>query len=180
MDETTTATSGRAASASSDDDEAQEIEEEKAEAWQTTVQESWGGTGPMNKTPVSQGYLKYKGYSVGQQGPPIGKRREILDDCYQHGIVPSSIFPEWYANEWGAPGTSARLRKMANCLNTFLETNEKKLTPSTEPIEDWKSDLAYLRSKYYEGNYSDSESPGFFGWPGGLRFDRTDDFGPSR
>ena len=49
---------------------------------------------PMNKTPVSESYLKYKGYSVGQQGPPFRKRCEILDYCYQHGIVHTSVFPE--------------------------------------------------------------------------------------
>ena len=120
----------------------------------------------MNKTPVSESYLKYKGYSVGQQGPPFRKRCEILDYCYQHGIVHTSVFPESYVKEWGAPGTSARLRKMVHCLNAFRENAEKRLSPPLEAIEDWKADLAYLRSEYYEGRYSDSEGPDFFRWPG--------------
>ena len=127
----------------------------------------------MNKTPVSEGYLKYAGYSVGQQGPPVRKRCEILDYCYQHGIVHPSVFPEWYVKEWGAPGTSARLRKMANCLNTFCENSEKQLSPLTESIENWKADLIYLRYKYYEGHYSDSGGLDFFEWPG-PRFDAPD------
>ena len=124
----------------------------------------------MNKTPVEVGYLKYAGYSVGQQGPPVRKRHEILDYCYQHGSVPPSVFPEYYIKEWGAPGTSARLQKMANCLHTFRENTKNQPSPSTEAIEDWKTDLTYLRSEYYEDRYSNSEGLDFFTWPGSTLF----------
>ena len=124
----------------------------------------------MNKTPVQVGYLKHEGYSVGQQGPPVRKRHEILDYCYQHGIVPPSVFPECYIKEWGAPGTSARLQKMANCLHTFRENTKNQPSPSTDAIEDWKADLTYLRSEYDEDRYSDSEGLDFFTWPGSTLF----------
>ena len=103
------------------------------------------------------GFLKYEGYSVGKTGRPTANRRKILDYCYLHAIVPS-VFPIDYASEWSDPGTSDRLRKLANCIAAFCRNAKKKNYPPLEAIKCWEDDLEYLRHRYYEGRY-------VFEWP---------------
>lgn len=57
-----------------------------------------------------------------------------------------------YMEEWGAPRSSTRLRKMANSISSFCAKHGSKDGHSEEPIAKWESDLLWLRENFYDPN----------------------------
>lgn len=104
------------------------------------------------------GYLRRQGYRVGKNGIPEYKRRQILEYCYQRGVLPADYSAE-YVQSWGAPGSSARLHKIAESIASFCRNYRRKAGASPEAIHDWEADLEWLRKTFYEGRF-------FFSWPG--------------
>jgi hypothetical protein len=101
--------------------------------------------------------LKLCGYTVGKtKGLPARDRRRFLD-CFFRNRLPSWV-SEMFADEYGAPGSEVRLRKIANLIagncRVFKLNDPHKYASA---ITDWEDDLAYLRSRYYR--------PGSFPWP---------------
>lgn len=105
----------------------------------------------------TQGMLSFMGYRVGQSGVPAANRRDILNYVYNETLpkVGSPALME----EWARPKTGNRLRKLANCLASFSRNAKRNLfADMSVAIEDWESDLAYLKVKFYDGRYD-------FSWP---------------
>lgn len=94
------------------------------------------------------GLLKFMGYAVGQNGCYRTRRREILDYIF-HGSLPQ-VHSKKHMEEWGANRSSARLKKLANCIASFARTAKRRRNASMElAIAEWEEDLAYLKEKYY-------------------------------
>jgi hypothetical protein len=104
-----------------------------------------------------KGLLSYLGYHVGKTGPPTTTRREILDEAYNNTLP--TVNNTVYMADWGAPRSGPRLEKIAESIAAFCRNRKRKdgLLQSVA-IADWESDLAYLKSKYYDGVYD-------FHWP---------------
>ncbi len=103
------------------------------------------------------GYLKWAGYRAGMGAPAASDRRMVLHTCYRVDALPL-VFPQWYREQWGPPGSQARLRKIAESIAAFCKNQLKKRSPSEAAIEHWRSDLEWLKAQYYDGRYT-------FQWP---------------
>jgi hypothetical protein len=103
------------------------------------------------------GLLKFMGYKVGKNGRSLRARQQILAKVYDMNPIPNK-FPTSYIKEWGTPGSSKRLKKMANSLATFCKSAKRKSNQPEDAITEWETDLAWLKSNYYNGRYR-------FQWP---------------
>ena len=78
-----------------------------------------GGDGTLRGDWLQTGLLAYMGYRVGRtQGLPVEIRRGILREIFGGGIPP--IFPDLYISEWGEANSPARLKKLAECIASFV------------------------------------------------------------
>lgn len=105
--------------------------------------------------------IKLMGYKVGKKGLPRAERRQILANGFQ-GPIPSTENPVAMA-EWGKPGTSARLHKMANWLSSICTSGKRKARKTgqqheSQAVKDWEEDLAWLKAEFYNGRHT-------FSWP---------------
>jgi hypothetical protein len=90
-------------------------------------------------------------------GVSIVERKAILKEVYEREIPP--VFTPNYLAEWGAPGSSARLKKMAETLAAFARNAKRRGEVELDvAISDWEDDLRFLYDKYYVRRY-------FFQWP---------------
>jgi hypothetical protein len=107
------------------------------------------------------GVLSLMGYHVGRNGLDKSSRRAILRDAYC-GAIPYDPFTDM--DEWGAPNCSVRLKKIANCIATFARNAKKRSNAYSfrYSIEDWESDLEWLKKEFYTGVY---DRPLKFAWP---------------
>jgi hypothetical protein len=96
--------------------------------------------------------LRICGYRVGKtNGMLQAERRRFLGYFFENKL-PSKVV-DLCGDEYGQPKSSQRLRKMAaviaaNCRNFKRNDPERYM----EAIEDWESDLEYLRSTYYRNS----------------------------
>ncbi|MBS5905150.1 hypothetical protein [Roseomonas mucosa] len=107
---------------------------------------------------LKHGVLQFVGYKVGNtDGEPQGVRERILSELFSGPIPPA--FPPAYLDEWGKPGSSARLKKMADTI-AALARNAKRRRDARMmfAIRDWERDLEYLYLEYYVGHFQ-------FDWP---------------
>lgn len=104
------------------------------------------------------GMLSYLGYRVGKtNGAPDGVRRQILDLCFDGALPPINGLT--YLRDWNAPGTTMRLRKLANELASFARNGKRKRSANlSSAVADWEADLNYLYRRYYVGKFR-------FAWP---------------
>ena len=101
------------------------------------------------------------GYCVGQNGVSEAQRREILDFAYKQ-ILPNVNSVE-YIDEWGDPITWPRLSKIAESIASFVRSAKRRdLASMSVAIDEWESDLDYLRKKYYVGRYDSPWPPTHF------------------
>ena len=117
------------------------------------------GSGTIDDPEVwpQSGLLAFLGYRVGQNGVGEPERREILDFAYRNEMP--NVNSLEYMEEWGMPRTWARLKKMAESIAAFTRNAKRKNQPGLSiAIEEWESDLEYLRTRYYVGRYD-------FSWP---------------
>jgi hypothetical protein len=126
--------------------------------WPTTVAPIGDGGLKLNGLP-EQGVLKFMGYQVGRtNGIDSYSRRTILDRVFQ-GNLPLGILDRDGMIEWGAAGSAARLRKLANCLAGFCRNAKRRDEDAlSDAIADWEADLDYLYHRYYVTMRS-------FSWP---------------
>jgi hypothetical protein len=123
------------------------------EAFEWPSTEVLFGDGSIDSTAEwrNEGVLKFVGYSVGRtRGLPESRRREILHMVYLRDLphqVPSDL-----REAWGTRASCGRLLKLANTLASFIR-NAKRRSESIMrfAISDWDSDLAYLKSAFYDG-----------------------------
>lgn len=128
--------------------------------WPST--DTYPGTGIFDPDLKEIGVLAQMGYHVGCNGVEQERRRAILRDAYQ-GPVPYDPFSE-DMDEWNAPGSSARLKKIANCIAAFARNFKRRSNAHVyrKSIDDWESDLKYLKEEFYIGVY---DRPRKFDWP---------------
>ena len=127
--------------------------------WPST--EVFSGTGQLPKPDWPEiGVLKYKGYEVGENGKDVRTRRDILTNVFHSTELPQVESPE-HMQEWGQGGSSDRLQKMANAIASFARNAKRQENPRRprKAINDWESDLEWLKSRFYSGSFS-------FQWPG--------------
>ena len=110
--------------------------------------ESSGGHGPLGLREFS--ILKMFGYTVGKgkNSWPKDKRHKLLTHIMERKLpeIVKETFGDWY----GEPMTAHRLERMANLISSICRLNIQKNDSSYEQaISDWKTDLDFLKKKYY-------------------------------
>jgi hypothetical protein len=97
-------------------------------------------------------------YRVGStNGASTRIRRALLAEIFTGHLPP--VFPSDYLNEWGQPGTAARLQKMAETIAAFTRNAKRKRTVGMgDAIRDWEDDLRFLYESYYVRHFH-------FAWP---------------
>lgn len=125
--------------------------------WPTT--EAPLGSGEMEAPDSPEtGVLKEMGYTVGKNGKRDGERHRILQNAFKIERLPRVGGADHMAT-WGASSSETRLRKMAEALAAFARNAKRRRDASMmEAIEDWESDLTWLKNMYYGGRFS-------FQWP---------------
>ncbi|WP_193211146.1 hypothetical protein [Luteolibacter marinus] len=111
-----------------------------------------------NHFEYTSGVLSFLGYSVGKSGLLAGPRRAILRYVYLKRLP--AVSSAEYMAEWGRAETGNRLCKLANSIASFARNAKRRNAKLSKAISDWKSDLAWLKKEYYDGNYD-----GEFSWP---------------
>jgi hypothetical protein len=126
--------------------------------WPSTYVNDKPGETEINANWLEKGFLGWLNYKVGKSGHSLTKRHQILNRAFNEQIP--SIFPTSYINEWGAPRSHQRLMKIANSIASFCRTAKRRKRSNTEvAINDWESDLEWLRNEFYNPlNYG-------FNWP---------------
>lgn len=104
------------------------------------------------------GILSYLGYHVGEAQPtPRAIRWHILEYIFEYQLPP--LDSRAYYLEWGQLQTAQRLKKLANTLAALTRNAKRRGGLSyAAAIDDWESDLAFLRERYYDDFFH-------FGWP---------------
>jgi hypothetical protein len=72
---------------------------------------------------LPEGMLQAMGYKVGKtEGLAFGQRKLILTEIFKGHLPP--LFPRRYLDEWDAPGTALRLRKLAETIASLTSAGE--------------------------------------------------------
>lgn len=130
--------------------------------WPTTeVSDGSDGRIGSDVFAVAEGMLGFMGYRVGVRATKDGvtpqKRRAILEDAYLRQLPP--VNSTEYMAGWGKPRTATRLKKIADAIASQTQLAKRKSpTRNKVAIQEWESDLAYLKRKFYDSEYS-------FKWP---------------
>lgn len=122
--------------------------------WPTTIVGPRTG-GEIDEDLLPESFLMHSGYNVRASGPPDAHRRQILRHVYEKARVPST-FPR--AADWGAPGTSKRLCKLAVTIASICTLHKKRSMPPEQAIKKWEADLRWLKRRFYHGHFQ-------FRWP---------------
>jgi hypothetical protein len=106
----------------------------------------------------SDGILSLAGYRVGAtKGRPAPDRQRNLLRVYLGEFDP--LIPEWVKIDWGKPGTSRRLEKMAVAITEFARlAGGRDKGRGKDAIRHWRDDLKFLKDEIYSGRYD-------FLWP---------------
>lgn len=102
------------------------------------------------------GLLKQMGYQVGKEAKSESFRRALLSKILD-AHLPPLLHPDYIA-EWGAPGTAARLRKMAHSVAAFARNADRQGPRLALAVEHWQGDLQFLHDKFYVDRFG-------FDWP---------------
>ncbi len=125
-----------------------------------STQFSWSTTanpGSQNLPSVAfkyeEGLLRHYGYKVGMNGLPESERWEILDTIFLRPLL--QMDNAAYLSEWGEPRSAKRLQKLADSIAAFTRNAKRRSRGSfSKAIQDWETDLAYLRRTYYNNHCS--------------------------
>ena len=113
--------------------------------------------GQTNTDRVEHSPLNLLGYRVGvTNGLYPNQRHNILRDAFETANLPQDS-TEAYMEEWGQPRTRKRLWRMAHHL-TWLVKFQMNNQNMDHAINDWVSDLEWLKRTYYRRSMS-------FRWP---------------
>ena len=130
---------------------------EQSFRWPTTNAPAGDRAFPDSVFKVRHGILSALGYHVGASGLGEAQRRALLDRAYSASLP--SFRDSSYASEWGTLRSGARLRKMANTIAALTRNAKRRRTQKMRvAVEQWESDLRYLKRRYYDGMYE-------FRWP---------------
>jgi hypothetical protein len=88
------------------------------------------------------------GYRVGKtKGKPENSRRKILDGIYR---LPETDFGPVISNV-GPAESCYRLRRIVRAIVYSIRLNQKKRADLSEALSHWRTDLQYLKRKFYDG-----------------------------
>jgi hypothetical protein len=105
-----------------------------------------------------EGLLSFYGYKVGIKGLPELERYKILDAVFTRPLLPMNS--EAYLKEWGEPNSKERLQKLSRSIAAFARTAKGRTNGDfSKAIQDWESDLMYLRKTYYNANHFSFQYP---------------------
>ena len=100
-----------------------------------------------------QGLLKHYGYKVGRSGLSQTERWQILDQVFSQSLL--QIDNAAYLKEWGEAKSAKRLQKIADSIAAFTRNAKRRNRNSfSKAIQDWETDLAYLKRTYYNNYFS--------------------------
>ena len=117
--------------------------------WPTTNVIIGDGTQKFDGNAPAMGFLSYLGYKVGLNGRKKNQRYLALERALTE-TLPDRVFDDDYINQWGNPNTAKRLQKIANNIAWFCRNMRKRNNPNDQDaIDDWESDLQWLKIKYY-------------------------------
>ncbi|MBM1170209.1 hypothetical protein [Microvirga arabica] len=107
---------------------------------------------------LPEGMLQAMGYKVGRaEGLASSQRKLILTEIFKGHLPP--LFPSRYLDEWDAPGTALRLRKLAETIASLTRNAKRRRDARMETaIQHWEQDLRFLYEKFYVGAFR-------FAWP---------------
>jgi hypothetical protein len=125
--------------------------------WPTTTASEGIQNLPSDTFKYEKGLLRRYGYKVGKNGLSQSERWEILDAVFLRPLL--QMENTAYLSEWGQPNTARRLQKLAESIAAFTRNAKRRnLSSFSKAIEDWETDLAYLKRTYYNNRFS-------FQWP---------------
>lgn len=109
-----------------------------------------GAGGNLFDAAVKEGPLGRSGYQVGKTGETVTRRQQVLEEVFtaSRGELPGT-YPLGYLDEWGKPESGARLEKMAKSIATFCRNHKKRSDASVQAINDWETDLEWLKKNLY-------------------------------
>jgi hypothetical protein len=111
-----------------------------------------------NSFSYEEGLLSCYGYKVGIKGLPELERHKILDAVFTLPLL--SVNSETYLREWGEPNSTERLQKLSRSIAAFARTAKGRTNGDfRKAIQDWESDLIYLKKTYYNTNYFSFQYP---------------------
>lgn len=100
-----------------------------------------------------EGLLRHYGYRVGMNGLSESERWEILDTVFLRPLL--QMDNTVYLSEWGEPNSAKRLQKLADSIAAFTRNARRRNKGSfSKAIQDWETDLAYLKRTYYNNRFS--------------------------
>ena len=128
------------------------------EAIATYLNDEWPGTDPLPRTGDGEAEfdgpekspLKRLGYEVGKTGAPVSIRRRALKKAFELSPddLPGTYRPEYLA-KWGSAESSQRLEKIADSIASYCRTAHNRSTDMSAAIDDWESDLDWLKRQFY-------------------------------
>jgi WYL domain len=122
-------------------------------SWSTTTSNPGSQNLPSDAFKYEEGLLRHYGYKVGMNGLPESERWEILDTVFLHPLL--QMDNAAYLSEWGEPKSAKRLQKLAESIAAFTRNAKRRNRGSfSKAIQDWETDLAYLKRTYYNNRYS--------------------------
>jgi len=125
--------------------------------WPSTDAQEGDGSLDSGVFRHSSGLLRYMDYKVGVNGYRDRDRRDVLKRVYEEKLP--NVNSAAYMAEWGQPKSSQRLQKMADSIASFVRNAKRQsFNDLSMAIDEWESDLAFLKQKYYIGHYD-------FVWP---------------
>lgn len=121
--------------------------------WSTTTANP--GAHPLSSDAFKyeSGILRHYGYKVGMNGLSESERWKILDTVFLHPLM--QMDNAAYLSEWGEPNSAKRLQKLAESIAAFTRNAKRRDKGSfSKAIQDWETDLAYLKKTYYNNRFS--------------------------
>ena len=106
---------------------------------------------------VEESPLYRMGYQVGNtRGLRLTRRRRLLEDAY-FGEIPE-VEDDDYMEEWGLPGHSKRLWRIAHHIACLIRTRRRQ-PAMHQAIQHWQEDLDWMEEQFYTSRMR-------FKWPG--------------
>lgn len=100
---------------------------------------------------ISSGLLSSEGYHVGNIGLDFESRKIVLKDIiFKEFTEDDDFMDDDYINTWSSPGTLPRLLKLARTIAALCRNAKRSSHDYTNAINDWESDLTYLKTEFYE------------------------------
>ena len=108
-----------------------------------------GGEGLYIDAP-NTGVLGHLGYRVGNQGLSALERRTILTEVFNSKLP--NINSREYMQGWGQPNSKERLKKMADSMAAFCQSQKRR--GNDLAASHYDEDLEWLRRKFYVGRFN--------------------------